>query len=103
MAFILQALGSDDLAFLHGGVSFLLCKLKKVLCAAEGVSIYGTQSPPGVWFGFPGLPEKRASDFFVLPDYTNPAKRLAHAACGGEDGACAGEAYLKTCLIAVRF
>ncbi len=39
MAFSLQALGSDDLAFLHGGVSFPLCKLKKVLRAAEGVSI----------------------------------------------------------------
>ena len=45
MAFILQALGSDDLAFLHGGVSFPLCKLKKVLRATEGVSIYGTQDP----------------------------------------------------------
>ena len=38
----------------------------------------GLKNPRGgVWFGFPGLPEKRASDFFVLPDYCNPAKSLA--------------------------
>jgi hypothetical protein len=69
VAFILQALGSDDLAFLHGGVSFPLCKLKKVLHAAEGVSIYGTQSPPGgCGSDFRALPGKCASAFFVLPD-----------------------------------
>ena len=62
-----------------------LCKLKKVLRAADGVSIYGTQRPRGVWFGFPGLPGQRASDFFVLPDYPNPAKSLAGAASAGED------------------
>jgi len=41
-----------------------------------------------VWFGFPGLPRKRANDFFVLPDCCHPAKRLAHAASAGEDGGC---------------
>ena len=84
VAFILQALGSDDLAFLHGGVSFPLCKLKKVLRAHAAVSIYGTQRPRGVWFGFPSLPRQRASDFFcstrLLPEnHTQPAKRLAGA------------------------
>tara|TARA_B100000700_G_scaffold325706_1_gene435201 strand:- start:2127 stop:2261 length:135 start_codon:yes stop_codon:yes gene_type:complete len=38
VAFSLQAFGSDDLAFLHGGVSFPLCKLKKVLRAHAAVS-----------------------------------------------------------------
>ena len=28
----------------------------------------GPKAPRGVWFGFPGLPGQRASDFFVLPD-----------------------------------
>ena len=69
MAFILQALGSDDLAFLHGGVSFPLCKLKKVLRAAEGVSIYGTQSPPGgCGSDFRASPDNVPAAFFVLPD-----------------------------------
>ena len=70
------------------GVSFPLCKLKKVLRAATGVSIYGTQSPPGGVVRISGPLGKRASDFFVLPDYTNLAKRLAGAAPAGEDGAC---------------
>ena len=48
----------------------------------------GPKDPRGVWFGFPGLSRKRASDFFVLPDYPNPAKRLAGAAGKGEDGGC---------------
>ena len=48
----------------------------------------GPKAPRGVWFGFPGLPGQRASDFFVLPDYPNPAKTLAGAACEGEDGGC---------------
>jgi len=39
----------------------------------------GPNAPRGVWFGFPSLPGQRASDFFVLPDYPNPAKRLAGA------------------------
>ena len=69
MAFILQALGSDDLAFLHGGVSFPMCKLKKVLRAHAAVSIYGTQRPPGGVVRISGPSGKRASDFFVLPDY----------------------------------
>ena len=31
-------------------------------------------------------PANRANDFFVLPDYSTPAKRLAGAAAKGEDG-----------------
>jgi hypothetical protein len=75
--------------------SFSLCKLKKVLRAAEGVSIYGTQSPPGGCGSDFRASGQRASDFFVLPDYPNPAKTLAGVAPGGEDGGCVGEAYLK--------
>ena len=55
----------------------------------------GPKDPRGVWFGFLGLPGQRASDFFVLPDYPNPAKRLAGAASAGEDGGCAGGSDLK--------
>ena len=84
-----------NLAFLHGGVSFPLCKLKKVLRAAAGVSIYGTQRPPGGVVRISGPLGKRASDFFVLPDCTNPAKRLADAASEGENGDCVGESYLR--------
>ena len=46
----------------------------------------------GVWFGFPAL-LKTCQRLFcstrLLPEsYTQPAKRLAGAAAGGEDGGC---------------
>ena len=60
----------------------------------------GPKAPRGVWFGFPGLPGQRASDFFVLPDYPNPTKRLAGAAPAGEDGDCESDGLLNQLEVA---
>ena len=59
---------------------------KSVAHCSGGIYLWDPKTPGGVWFGFPGLPGKRASDFFVLSDYPNPTKRLADADPTAEDG-----------------
>ena len=41
---------------------------KSVARGRGGIYLWDPKPPGGVWFGFPGLPGQRASDFFVLPD-----------------------------------
>ena len=55
MSFIFQALGSDDLAFLDGGVSFPWCVSENTVARGRGGIYLWDPTPPGVWFGFPGL------------------------------------------------
>ena len=64
-----------------------MCKLKKVLRAAAGVSNYGTQRPPGGVVRISGPPWKTCKRLFLFyPIVQILPKDLPAAASEGEDG-----------------